>query len=324
MKRFLIIGLGSIGRRHARNLATLYPDGDFTFLRRSDSPDDLIVELGGRTITCLDDVAYDLVVLATPSALHMNLLPQLIASGVSLMIEKPIVTTLADCDTIFAALETAPDAVRVAGFNFRHIASLFTAQQMIADGKLGHIIRASFKAGQWLPDWRPTQDYRDVYSASVILGGGVELDLVHELDIARWFFGDLDLKYAIGGKLSRLEIDSNDVATMILAPETGPPLVEVTLDYVSRQRVRRYEIVGDAGTLIWDIAGILELRETGGKTTVIDTASGGFDVSASYVDMMSRLMSAQTDDWPAPLQPLADGVISSRIAIQARTKGHKQ
>lgn len=323
-KRFLIIGLGSIGRRHARNLAGLCPGADFTFLRRADSPDDLIAELGGRTITALDDLDYDLVVLATPSALHMDLLPALIMAGVPLLIEKPIVTNAADADAILALLDTAPAAVRVAGFNFRHVASLITAQAVIAEGRVGRIIRASFKAGQWLPDWRPTQDYRTGYSASVALGGGVELDLVHELDLARWFFGDLELKFAIGGKLSNLEIESNDVATMILAPAKGAPLVEVTLDYVSRQRVRRYEIVGEEGTLVWDIAGQLALRQTGGKTTVLDRAEGGFDVSGSYVDMMARLMAAQTGDWPSPLQPLADGVISSKIAILARSEGQTQ
>ena len=309
MKRFLIIGLGSIGRRHARNLATLYPDASFTFLRRSATPDDL---------------SYDLIVLATPSALHMDLLPKLIQSGSALMIEKPIVTTLEDCDAILAALEVAPAAVRVAGFNFRHIASLVQAQHMIADGRLGRIVRASFKAGQWLPDWRPTQDYRDVYSSSVAMGGGVELDLVHELDVARWFFGELDLKFAIGGQLSQLDIESNDVATMILAPQAGAPIVEVSVDYISRQRVRRYEIVGELGTLIWNISGTLKLREADGKTTQISRVDGGFDVAASYVDMMSRLMKAQDGLWPAPLQTLADGVTSSRIAIQARTEGHKQ
>ncbi|MBU2868066.1 Gfo/Idh/MocA family protein [Pacificibacter marinus] len=324
MKRFLIIGLGSIGRRHTRNLAALYPSATFTFLRRNGTADALISDLNGRMITALDDLDYDLIVLATPSALHIDLLPRLIQSGAALMIEKPIVTTLDDCDAILAALDTAPDAVRVSGFNFRHIASLIQAQQMIANGRLGRIIRASFKAGQWLPDWRPTQDYREVYSGSIALGGGVELDLVHELDVARWFFGELDLKYAIGGQLSQLEIESNDVATMILAPPKGAPIVEVSLDYVSRQRVRRYEIVGELGTLIWDLSGTLELREPNGKTTQIDHAEGGFDVAASYVDMMSRLMDAQTGAWPAHLQSLADGVISSRIAIQARTKGNKQ
>jgi predicted dehydrogenase len=324
MKRFLIIGLGSIGRRHTRNLATLYPTAAFTFLRRSETPDALISDLNGRTITALDDLDYDLIVLSTPSALHIDFLPQLIQSGAALMIEKPIVTTLGDCDAILAALDTAPDAVRVSGFNFRHIASLIQAQQMIANGRLGRIIRASFKAGQWLPDWRPTQNYREIYSGSIALGGGVELDLVHELDVARWFFGELDLKYAIGGQLSQLEIESNDVATMILAPVKGAPIVEVSLDYVSRQRVRRYEIVGELGTLIWDLSGTLELREPDGKTTQIDHTDGGFDVAASYVDMMTCLMDAQNGPWPAPLQSLADGVMSSRIAIQARTKGHKQ
>lgn len=318
MKRFLIIGLGSIGRRHARNLAALYPGSCFTFLRRAVGTEDLITELNGRTITTLDELDYDLIVLATPSALHMDLLPTLITSGKSLMVEKPIVTSLADANAILNLLADSPDAVRVAGFNFRHLPSLMMAHTMIGEGKLGQIVRASFKAGQWLPDWRPAQDYRDVYSASADLGGGVELDLVHEIDVARWFFGDLDLKYAIGGKLSSLEIDSNDVAAMILAPASGPPLVEITLDYISRQRVRRYEVVGENGTLVWDISGTLEFREAAGKTTVMLNSGDGFDVAPSYVDLMSRLMEARTGNWPTPLQPLADGVISSRIAIAAR------
>lgn len=323
MKRFLIAGLGSIGRRHTRNLAALYPGSDFTFLRRSVQPDDLVAELGGRSITAWDQGAYDLIVLATPSALHIDLLPELIASGCPLLIEKPIVTSQADCDTISAALAAASPAIRTSGFNFRHVASLMQARKVIAEGSLGHIVRASFKAGQWLPDWRPTQNYRDSYSASQKLGGGVELDLVHEIDVARWFFGELDLKYAIGGRLSRLEIESNDCASMILAPQSGGPIVDISLDYVSRQRVRRYEIIGDEATLIWDINGLLELRLPDGECRPLAQAETGFDIAASYVDMLSRAIAAQEGIWADPLQSLADGLISSRIAIEAR-EGHRQ
>lgn len=325
--RVLIIGLGSIGRRHAENLAALDAQTEFVFLRRATKPDQLVDRLGGRIVTSLANglaARPDLVVLATPSALHIDHLPELIVSGVPLLVEKPVVTNLTDCMRCLTALQKAPSAPRAVAFNFRHVPSLGRMRQEITSGRIGQVLRASFTAGQWLPDWRPSQDYRAGYSASHDLGGGVELDLVHEIDLARWFLGELDLKAAVGGHLSRLEIRSHDVATMILGPAHGAPLVTVTLDYVSRQRVRRYEVVGDEGTLIWDISGRLDLLGPTGHCTRLEDAAGGFDIAASYVAMMRRMLEAGAGAWPEPLQRLEDGLVSSRLAIEAREEGMHQ
>lgn len=323
IKSALVIGLGSIGRRHLRNIAARFPTADLHVLRHRAAPDAEASVLGA-TLHADPDVAlaldFDLIVLATPSANHIDLLPRLITKGDHLLVEKPIVADLADCDTILDALETAPPAVRAAGFNFRYLPSLQRAQNLIAGGNLGHLVRASLTAGLWLPDWRPDQDYTKCYSASAQRGGGVELDLVHEIDVARWFFGDLQLDYARGGHLSRLEIAANDTSLAMLSAKGRGPFVQIALDYVARQRVRHYEIIGDEAGLQWDLSGkLVQLTPDGTVDLTIDPTD--FDVAETYLTMLDSVVGAIYGTAHFPPQSLADGIVSTRLALQARNKG---
>lgn len=325
--RFLVVGLGSIGRRHATNLASLVPDAQFTFVRRHAAVDEFTRHFGARVVAELDEVLderFDLAVLATPSAAHIDVLPRLVATGWPLLVEKPIVTSVADCDRIASALDRAPDAVRVAGFNLRHVPSIRLLKELVADGALGRVVRASFVAGQWLPDWRPGTDHRSSYSADAGRGGGVELDLSHEYDLARWLFGELDVAFASGGRFSELGLRANDTAVAVLTPgRDQPPLVTVTLDYVSRRRVRRYEIVGDRGSLVWDLDGSLTLL-SGEGVRHLDAGPDAFDVGASYVTMMRALVASDRGSGAAPeLQSLRDGLASTKLAVRARDEGSR-
>lgn len=345
-RHFLIVGLGSIGRRHMTNLAARNPGARFTVLRHAQAPDPLCDRLGAVVTTDAQAAlagAYDLAVISSPSANHIDTLPALIARAVPLLVEKPVVTSAADCDRIESLLAAAPPAIRVAGFNFRHLPVLQQMRRIIGSGQLGRLVRASFTAGQYLPDWRPGTDYLAGYSADAARGGGVELDLVHEIDLARWFFGEMALQYACGGRLSGLGLASNDVSVMVMAPAQGSgkgPLVQVALDYVSRKRLRHYEVVGDLGGLCWDISGTLDLITPDGRETIAHVP-GGFDVAASYLHMLDAIevLRAQAADgqtangqpgdgpgagWPEGLQSLADGVASTRLALDARDQGSRQ
>lgn len=327
MKHIVLIGLGSIGRRHLRNLASRHPDARFTVVRRQPVQD---VAFDGLDLRVTDDLSValagpvDLAVLATPSARHVDVLPQLLERGCGLLVEKPIVASLEDCDAVLDLLQKAPPAVRASGFNFRYLPSLGRIKAEIDAGHLGRIVRAAFVAGQWLPDWRPSLDYREVYSAHADQGGGVELDLVHEIDVARWLLGELDLRFALGGRHSSLGLQSNDVSAMVLSGVGGaPPLVQISLDYVSRQRLRHYEIVGDRGGLLWDLRGSLDWIGPDSRRTLVD-APDAFDVGATYLDMIDHIGDALRGNWRAPLQPLEDGLLSTRLAIQARDRGSER
>lgn len=322
MTHFVVVGLGSIGRRHARNLAAADPSARITVVRHRGGEDDVCQELGANVVTRLGQVegAVDLAVLATPSANHMDALPDLISSGWPLLVEKPIVTSRSDADAVRALLDRSPRAVRTAGFNLRFLPSLRRMRDLVASGELGRIVRATFVAGQWLPDWRPGTDYRTSYSADDALGGGVELDLSHEFDVARWFFGDLEVEFARSGTFSDLEISSSDTAVAVLAAPTGPPLVTVALDYVARRRVRWYEVVGDRGRVEWSLDGRLDLSTPDGTSSIVDGAPD-FDVSATYVDMIHDVLEAVRTGDETKVQRLVDGLASTELALDVRDQG---
>lgn len=146
----------------------------------------------------------------------------------------------------------------------------------------------------------------------------MELDLCHEIDLARWFFGDLQVDYSAGGKFSSLDLRSNDTATAILSPVGDlSPLITVSLDYVSRRRVRRYEIVGDRGTLSWNIDGELSVATSAGCRS-LPIGERDFDVGASYTQMMRALMTATETGAHERFQSLEDGLESTLLALCVR------
>lgn len=321
MKHFLVVGLGSIGRRHAHNLRKQAADARFTFVRHGGDGDGFGAEFGARVVGSIHEAAdepIDLAVVATPSADHIAVLPDLITRACPLLVEKPVVTSLDECTAIERALAEAPPAVRAAGFNLRYLGSLRALRETVASGRLGAPVRADLVAGQWLPSWRPNSDYRAGYSAHQDRGGGVELDLCHEIDAARWLFGELEVAFSAAGRLSGLDLQSNDTSVSVLSgPARRPPLVTISLDYVSRPRVRRYEVVLQDGRIVWDLDGVLEEHTDEGSRTlqVGDTA---FDVSSTYVDMIQSVMRSVETGANDGIQSLSDGVASTRLALAVR------
>jgi len=314
-QRVLIAGTGSIGRRHIGNLRRLLPGARYALLRADGRRDALSAELDAEVVT--DNAAAlawapTLAVVATPSDRHAELLLPLLRAGVATFVEKPVVIAAADAAALQQLAAGELPATQV-GCVLRFLPSLGRLKAWLDEGRLGTVVRASFEVGQWLPDWRPQQDYRQGYGARRERGGGVVLDLVHELDLACWLFGEVRLLGAWGAKRSRLEIDSEDVATLALRGGAGE-LLSVQLDYVSRVPVRRIHIVGDEGSATWDLpARSLELRGPDGRH---ERSAEGFDVDAAYLEAMAELVAAMRGTAPTRL-PLHEGLRATRLAIDA-------
>lgn len=312
--RVLVVGTGSIGRRHIANLQSLRPGVHWGLLRDGGRRDDFSDSLGAEvfgSLECAMAWKPDLAVVATPSDRHIETVPSLLDAGIGCYIEKPIVTIERDAERLLHMMRRPMPPTQV-GCVLRFLPSLRSAKSWIAEGRLGRIVRASFEVGQWLPDWRPTQDYRSSYSASWKRGGGVVLDLVHELDLACWFFGDVSFLGAWGGKLSGLEIDAEDVALVALRSPCGAPL-SVQMDYVSRQPVRRIHVVGDEGSLCWDLPSRRCTLSRAGEAPV---EAHGFDTASAYIESMDELLRAIEHGSPTSL-PLESGLQATRLAIIA-------
>lgn len=323
---YVVVGLGSIGRRHASNLAQITPEARFTFVRRSGTEDEFTSAFRCRVVSELAEVqddSPDLVIVATPSANHIDSLPFLIENGWPLMVEKPVVSEARDCQALLDLIEDSPPTVRTVGFNLRYLPSLRHILDEIDGGNVGKVVRATLIAGQSLPTWRPGTDYRTTYSADAATGGGVEMDLAHEFDLARWWFGDLRVISAASGTLSGLEISAHDSAVVTMEPVSGAgPLVVLGLDYVSPQRVRWYEVVGTSQRLEWRIEGALSSSTAAGMG-LVDLDPSDFDINGSYKSMLQSFLWAihnRVSGAHSP-QSLVDGISSTRLALEARDWG---
>ncbi len=181
---------------------------------------------------------------------------------------------------------------------------------------MGNLVRADFEAGHWLPDWRPSQDYRLGYSAQRSQGGGVLLDLIHEVDSALWLLDDFEHVTGYATHASALEIDTDDCAAILMA-RAGGPITTVRIDYVSRKPVRRYTLVGDRGTATWDLrASKIVLDDEAGSQEIL-LPVGAFDVSTTYRSAMQELLAAIKFNRPS-MQPLDEGLRALTTVLRAK------
>jgi predicted dehydrogenase len=318
--RIAIAGTGSIGRRHIRNIQKFVADCEFVLIREDGADDAYSRELRAqvfRSIQHAIPTGLDAVVVATPSALHLTTLASAVKAGLPVYVEKPVLTSSADALALRKLIsERGYRAPTLAGCNLRFLPSLQRMRNLLKEGAVGKVVRALLEAGQWLPDWRPQQDYRNGYSARNELGGGVVLDLIHELDATRWFFGDFDNVKASLGRFSGLEIDVEDCASIVLSRQSGP-VVSVNLDYVSRQPIRRYAVVGTEGSLVWDLSTrSLQLVRADGISNV-DCGDDGFDMAKTYDMAMIDFIVAVRDGSPTS-QDIHEGLASVELALRVK------
>jgi predicted dehydrogenase len=252
----LIVGLGSAGRRHLANLARLVPDVDVTVWHQHSSlvdyPNDSAAT-SVRHVFNLQDamvVPPQFAVIAGPSTGHVGTAQALADRGVHLLIEKPLSDRregvgrlLADC--------RAKHLVLLVAYNYRFYAPLQVMRQAILEGSIGRALSVRAEVGQYLPDWRPAADYRRSVTARHELGGGVLLELSHEIDYVRWLIGEVAEVSARVGRLSDLDIDVEDTAELILGFASGA-IGSIHLDMVQRAPTRSCKVVGTEGTLEWD------------------------------------------------------------------------
>jgi predicted dehydrogenase len=193
-------------------------------------------------------------VLANPASLHAEIAQPLLAMGCHILIEKPLETNPTDGQAIYAAAQATGCTVQV-GYNLRYLPSLQFFRDQVYQGFIGKVLSIRCEVGQFLGSWRADTDYRQGVSARRELGGGVLLELSHELDYLAWIFGSIDWVSAWFGRQSDLEIDVEDTAHLVLgfqSVEAFPPVASLSLDFIRHDTTRRCVAIGEKGSLLWD------------------------------------------------------------------------
>ena len=224
--KVLIIGFGSIGKRHFEIL------NDFNEIKEIDIVTKQIVE-DVKTFQTLEEIndltLYDYFIISSETVKHYEQLKYICSKvdNKNILVEKPLYDKNHDdihsSNNIFTA------------YNLRFHPVLQKLSTLLKDEDIYY---ANIICGQYLPSWRPEQDYRKSYSAKLEEGGGVLRDLSHELDYATWLFGNIETINAISTKISDLEINSDDIFTAI-GITNKKVIVNITMDYISKTPIRK-------------------------------------------------------------------------------------
>ena len=271
--KFLIAGLGSIGRRHFRNLISL-GEKDIVLLRtrKATLPDD---ELAGYPVEidineALKKHKPDAVIISNPTSLHLDVAIPAAQAGCAILLEKPISHSIERLDVLREAAKKSDSKVLVA-FQFRFHPGLIRAKQLISDGEIGRVISADVHFGEYLPAWHPWEDYRKGYAARADMGGGVVLTQCHSLDYLPWLVGKVKSVWGFTAKISDLEVNVEDTAKIGLRFQDGA-LGSLHLDFNQQPPAHRFEVIGTKGTLKWDLAdGAVNIYRASPESLAIST-----------------------------------------------------
>lgn len=251
MQNIGVIGLGSIGKRHLRNLRKLFPQANLLSVSASghSSPPEQALSL---TLTELIEQKPDFVIVASPASLHLQHTQALLAAAIPVLVEKPLTASEEQSKQFMQLLAKYPNAIIDVGYCLRHLPAAQLLQKIISSEQLGKLYTVIAEVGQYLPQWRPNTDYRETVSAQAALGGGALLELSHELDYLYWLFGPLQLRYARNRQSGLLQLDVEDISELVL--ESGDNVCcLVHLDFIQQTAKRQCSIIAAKGRLEWDL-----------------------------------------------------------------------
>lgn len=256
LNRILIVGYGSIGERHLRIARKYLPSADIRVLTQRYS-DDILKYANGHFKEVQDACNFSpqASIIANPAPFHIKIATSLVIVGSHILVEKPLAERVSECDHLLSVAENHNKVVQI-GYNLRFDDSLVEFRRLVKSRVMGSIYCVSCEAGQYLPSWRPERDYRNTVSANREMGGGVLLELSHEIDYLRWIFGEIDWVSGYIDKQSVLEVDVEDIAHLMLRfrkDGCGYQTVgKLSLDFIRQDKVRVCTAICEKGSLRWD------------------------------------------------------------------------
>ncbi len=326
IETLLIIGLGSIGRKHVKILKSLRPDIRIVALTSRAS----LFEHDPNFFSVVDNLddaialSPDAAIVCNPASHHIRVSVPLLLKSVPLLIEKPI-TDLSKKAVELVEAAFAKNTFVTVGYNLRFLESLIYFKELIHDNAVGKIYSVKASVGQNLTTWRPNQNYKESVSSQKKLGGGVLLELSHEIDYLMWIFGSV---YSVSGyfeKVSDLDIDVEDIShALIRFNKTSLHdnlVANLSMDFIRKDPTRYCEVIGHEGTLIWDgIKGIVRIFKNGKwKVLFEDTNPSDFSYEKELNHFIDCIENAK-----APLVNLESSINVLRVIEAIKSSSEKK
>ncbi len=309
--KFLICGLGSIGKRHIENLERLgFPCEDILifrtnkgakgfgdeFLKTHDNRHPIFNNLG-NALNKKPDVAF----ITNPTSLHIPVALEAAKAGCHLFIEKPLSHSLAGVETLIKIV-TKKNLVAFVAYYLRfHPLLRQINHRVLESDEIGKVVSIHAEMAERVTDWHPWENYKISYASRKDLGGGVILTQSHELDYLYWLFGMPKWIFSAGGELGNLEIGVEDTVKSIMEFRNGA-ICSLHVDYLKRPAQRFLEITGTKGRIYWDYYGKkVEFIPLRGKPKA-SYEPANFERNTMYMDELKYFLACVKNG----IQPLVD------------------
>ena len=245
--KILIVGLGSVGKKHVKVLRSILPHAEIFSIRSNRDAEEIEGIINLFRLDEIDSTSFDFAIIANPTSEHIKTINQLIEFNFPLFIEKPLYSSLSIGDLIESI--TINEIHSYVACNLRFLDCIRFIKALMPQLMNKRLNEVNVYCGSYLPDWRPNMNFRKTYSANANLGGGVHLDLIHELDYLYWFFGKPTVIQRYFKSQSSLSISSLDYANYILDYDSF--CTNVILNYFRRDPRRSLELVFEDET--WNV-----------------------------------------------------------------------
>ena len=250
----MIVGLGSIGKRHLKNILSIENTKNLEIIiyskqTKSHLSNHKNIKIFDTLDKCLlekPDVGF----ITNETIHHIPIAIKLAKVGLDLFIEKPLSNKISNVKT-FSKIVKTKKLITLVGCNLRFHRCINEIKNLIDQKVIGDIISVKVECGTYLPDWHPNENYSKSYASRDDLGGGVVLTCIHELDYLFWFFGETQEVFSMTGKYSNLKITASDLSAIILKFKNNI-IAEVHLDYFQKPEARSCKLIGTKGTITWD------------------------------------------------------------------------
>lgn len=312
--KIVLIGLGSIGLRHLRNLFTLGYNQVSIVSRSGNLPAQFsYLPVYPSLHDALSASAFDAAIVCTPTSFHLVAAKALLEAKIpNIYIEKPVSHSFNGMEELLDLSSSYNNHI-IVGYDLHFDPGMQKLKQLLAEEIIGKVISVNAQVGQYLPDWRPNEDYTKGMSAKKETGGGVMLDLIHEFDYLLCLIGPataIACQYTNSGAL---QIETEDVCDVLLRFENGATGT-IHLDYLQQKLVRNCMITGYDGTIFWNLAD--------SKVTWINKQKHeeeytykGFERNDRFIEIMKAFLQNKNDD---RLTTLQQGMESLHLVLAAK------
>jgi predicted dehydrogenase len=328
--RFLICGIGSIGQRHYRNLKSLGHEpalfrvgggANTSFVDKFLSEE----QSSGRKVNiyhdfneAINDFKPAAVFITNPNSKHMETALLAAGAGQNIFIEKPLSHNRDGLEELKSLAEKNNLKIMI-GYNLRWHPLLKKMKLMLENGDIGRPVAANIEMGENIEDWHPWEDYRQAYAAYKN-GGGAVLCFSHDIDYLYWFFGMPEKIHAVGGKMTPLGGDAEDMVK-VLMEYRNKFIVSLHLDYWQRPPRRLFEIIGTSGKITWDYyaRNLILVSRDYNTTPVVYSVPDSFDRNDMFIDEVKDFIFAMGNEKDVPI-PLREGIDVLEISLRIKKR----